>query len=670
MTSLGVAVKDARVARPPDSWQTRFQLLGPLSIANHEGSLALPSSRPVNLLAALLMHPNSVVSLEFLARAVWGEDEPEVPKCALQTCVTRLRKTLVSNGITDNVIESVPGGYRMGATTSTLDLLDFRARVAAAARVDDPAQQIDVLRGALSLWREAVLCNVQSDMLHLTVVPQLTEQRLAVIERVIDLQIGQGNLRGALSDLWATTRFYQGNERFAEQLITTLFHSGRRQEALQEFQRTSAYLKDDLGLDPGPRLQALHMSILRGDADEASPRPPSSPAVDVWPPDDTDRVVEGIVVPFPIHAAVPPVVLVEELRFADQVTVISTQDGVKVPPIARAATGFVGRELDIAAVKERLLVDNGTSIGVLCGFPGIGKSALAAKIAESVCEHFPDGQIHVNLTDWYGAERSHADVLHDVGAQLGALPNGGTIHDLRRSGASARVLVVLDDARRTEQVSSLLLSGIGGAVLVTSRSSLGGLVVQHGAWIYRVGPLSPDSARALLARSLGAERANAEPDAVREIGKRCAHHPLALRTVAARLQMRPGLSLAECASWIGDNTLYKLSSGSETGLAITDLLAGAIGRLEPGLRNATLRIARHTDSVVTVQTAAQLLVHLNAYDVEATLEALTDAGVLDESEPGAFEVPEVLRLYSHSVAVPAIGISEAINPPTKKTECA
>lgn len=243
----------------------RFQILGPLSIANVEGSVMLPISKPVNLLAALLVHPNSVVSQDFLVRAVWGDEEPDAPKSALQTCVTRLRKTLFANGITGNVIDSVPGGYRISATAETLDLLDFQERVAAAEEVDDLAQRIKGLHDALTLWRNGVLCNVNSEMLHLTVLQQLTEQHLAVVERVIDLQISQGDLHGALSDLWLATRANQGNERLAEQLIATLFRSGRRTEALQEHRRANAYLQEELGIDPGPRLQKLHVAVLRGD---------------------------------------------------------------------------------------------------------------------------------------------------------------------------------------------------------------------------------------------------------------------------------------------------------------------------------------------------------------------------------------------------------------------
>ncbi len=93
----------------------RFQLLGPLALADGPDVVVLQPSKPVILLAALLLNANSTVSAEYLQRAVWGEDQPATAKAALQTCVLRLRRLFTKHGVTGTSIEAVPGGYRITA---------------------------------------------------------------------------------------------------------------------------------------------------------------------------------------------------------------------------------------------------------------------------------------------------------------------------------------------------------------------------------------------------------------------------------------------------------------------------------------------------------------------------------------------------------------------------
>ncbi len=76
----------------------RFQLLGPLALADGPDVVVLQPSKPVILLAALLLNANSTVSAEYLQRAVWGEDQPATAKAALQTCVLRLRRLFTKHG--------------------------------------------------------------------------------------------------------------------------------------------------------------------------------------------------------------------------------------------------------------------------------------------------------------------------------------------------------------------------------------------------------------------------------------------------------------------------------------------------------------------------------------------------------------------------------------------
>src|SRR5262249_6877874 len=123
-----------------------------------------------------------------------------------------------------------------------------------------------------------------------------------------------------------------------------------------------------------------------------------------------------------------------------------------------------------------------------------------------------------------------------------------------------RVLVVLDNAHSTEQVSPLLPSSAGCVVGVTSRSRLSGLTGSVGSADHAgpVGPADPDKdqplslghlapaeAVALLAQVVGAARVDAEPGPAAEFARLCAHLPLALCIAAERVAVRTDNTLAD-----------------------------------------------------------------------------------------------------------------------------
>ena len=59
---------------------------------------------------------------------------------------------------------------------------------------------------------------------------------------------------------------YPARERVTEQLMLALYRSGRQTEALEAYRVTYRHLRDELGLEPGPRLRELEQAILRHDA--------------------------------------------------------------------------------------------------------------------------------------------------------------------------------------------------------------------------------------------------------------------------------------------------------------------------------------------------------------------------------------------------------------------
>ncbi len=101
---------------------------------------------------------------------------------------------------------------------------------------------------------------------------KLIETRLAAL-------LGLGDAGDLIGELEAAVASYPYQEGLWALLITARYRAGRQADALATYQRVRILLADELGLDPGPRLQQLERQILRHDpslrgADRAAPRPP------------------------------------------------------------------------------------------------------------------------------------------------------------------------------------------------------------------------------------------------------------------------------------------------------------------------------------------------------------------------------------------------------------
>src|SRR5262249_38141462 len=187
---------------------------------------------------------------------------------------------------------------------------------------------------------------------------------------------------------------------------------------------------------------------------------------------------------------------------------------------------------------------------------GVGKTALALHWAHRIRERFPDGQLYINLRGFdpcgplVEPDQALRGFLEALAMPPERIPDGVEAKTgLFRSLLSGRrVLVVLDNARDTEQVRPLLPGSPGRLALLTSRHELTRLIAAQGAY-----PLSLDLRRAQeaddpLPSRRGAHRVAAEPRAAEEIIASCARLPLALTIAAARAAARPGFPLAAIAA--------------------------------------------------------------------------------------------------------------------------
>jgi DNA-binding SARP family transcriptional activator len=262
-----------------DADGAQVAVLGPLELRDHTGRPVAVGPRLRTLLARLALDPGRVVAADELVEAVWDGEPPGDPANALQSLVSRLRRAAPS------VVESRPTGYVLAIGADQVDATRFEALAAVGSQLapDDPHAAAARLREALGLWRGPALVDVGARFA-VAAAARLDELRLAALEERIaaDLAVAaSGPTSGVPPALVGELDELVGRHPLRERLhglrMRALAMSGRQAEALAGYEAIRARLADELGIDPSARLQAEHLAVLRGGADQPlTPEPPGA----------------------------------------------------------------------------------------------------------------------------------------------------------------------------------------------------------------------------------------------------------------------------------------------------------------------------------------------------------------------------------------------------------
>ena len=239
-----------------------IRLLGAVDVIIDRRSVDIGHARQASVLAALLIDVNRWVSIDRLVERVWGECPPARSNSALYSYVSRLRRVLSTTE--DFRIIRKSGGYIAASDPLGIDMHLFRSLLDRARKADDHGQALSLLDQALELWRGEAFATLSSQWLE-TVRESLDRERFAAELDRNDLVLRCGGHAAILADLVAQAAAYPLDERLAGQLILALHRCGRTADALSVYRRTAQQLADELGVDPGPRLQQLELAILRND---------------------------------------------------------------------------------------------------------------------------------------------------------------------------------------------------------------------------------------------------------------------------------------------------------------------------------------------------------------------------------------------------------------------
>ena len=253
---------------------TRFGILGPLEAWRDGQPVELGGPRLRLLLALLLVNAGQVVPSASLIDGLWGESAPAGAANALQALVSRVRAALGPE-----LVESRAGGYRLVAAADAVDGERFERLLAegrAALAAGDPGRAAELLRAGLALWRGESLADLgQPDVLRAEIA-RLEALRLDATCDRIEAELVRGAHAGLVAELEALVAAHPLNERLRGLLMRALYVSGRPADALAAYERARTVLREELGVDPAPELQRLHVADLRRDG-SWTPRRPRCP---------------------------------------------------------------------------------------------------------------------------------------------------------------------------------------------------------------------------------------------------------------------------------------------------------------------------------------------------------------------------------------------------------
>ena len=475
------------------------------------------------LLSVLVTRVNYLASADWLADCLWGDRQPALPSGALHNLVSRLRAVLSAAGAEDVQLLTQPPGYCLKLNRSSLDSLWFED-LAVSARTqlaDDPAAAAERLDEALSWWQGPAYAEFADEDFARPSAARLTELKMLAEEdrAEADLLLDRPEAAGARLGELAT--HFPLRERLHAQLMLAVYRSGRPADAAEIYRGFAHRIREDLGLDPTPRVRELQARILRADPTlmQSRSHPPHTR----------------------VDAGVRP---------------------ASLAPSAPLNQPLYGRDSAVAEVCDALGIER---VVTLSGPGGVGKTSLARAVLGRIAGRYRDGAYFCELTTVARSQSILAPMARalQMPAEFGEISATAVVSYL----ADRQMLLVLDNCEHVldeviDITAQIMQRCPDLVVLTTSRAPL--RVAEERVVPVpplRVPPVGLDDVAAIgeyeavqlfWARARQRQRSfdlAGSAEAVAELCRRLDGLPLALELAAARMTTMAPAELVERLQW-------------------------------------------------------------------------------------------------------------------------
>jgi len=327
----------------------------------------------------------------------------------------------------------------------------------------------------------------------------------------------------------------------------------------------------------------------------------------------------------------------------------------QLPPTTQR---FIGRDAELAELSRLLdqpadtRTISGPLIAVIDGTAGVGKTTLALTWAQRVCNQFPDGQLYIDLRGYspdrqpLQAEEVLEEFLTALGVQSTIIPTSLEARaKLYRSVlADRKVLVVLDNAATSQQLTPLLPGSSACGVLITSRNRLSGLAVD-GDRRFTLGPMDEKESMTLLRKVIGAERADAEPEAMRALAHLCGDLPLALQIAAERVATHPHHSVQLLVDELTVEEERLEGLATDDSVTVKTVFSWSYQALPVDAARMFRLIGLHTAQHVRIGAAAALA-GINTIKARRLLDQLAGVHLIEGIGEDRYRMHDLLHVYA------------------------
>ncbi|WP_425839105.1 ATP-binding protein [Microbacterium sp. PA5] len=580
----------------------RVHVLGAVRAWRDGSEVDLGGPRCAGLLAVLIARAPHPVSTAELVALLWGEAPPASAVNTIHRYVGTLRRVLEPGlplRATGTLLRGRAGGYSWAGDDDhlTSDLRSFRVAVHRAARAAQLGERRDALAdyaAALELWSGPAGDDVRSgahiQTLFATIDNELYDAAVAATRIAVEV----GRPQDVVQSVSFAASLSPLHEPLQSSLVTLLAAAGLQSEALALYHRVRDRLKDDLGVDPSPVLQAAFKEVLAG-----APTATTRDRNDV-------RVARSIVGREAERSAVRSAVD-DALSGASSILLFEGEPGIGKTQLLDFAAELAQRE-GATVVRGRCI-------------EGAGAPAMHPwlQITESLLRDPTAGQ--ETRAGLAGVLRLPEDaaplafVLPDLGTQFRLFEAITAL--LTQAAAHRAVVVILDDLHWADTATSEMLTHLSNQ-LPTGVAIFGAFrdrapapdweLVRTLAHIgrhprsrrYKLAPFQPSETASLIRQEAGDQ---SDPSVTERIHARTGGNPFLVR---------------ELARMLGDGRLTEPASPEwELPSSVVDIVRDRTRNLPPDARRM-LEVAALVGRVVDIQ----LLAAVCAIDLEACLKHL------------------------------------------------
>ena len=490
-----------------------ISLLGPPELRLDGEPLTLRPRNSIKAKAVLfyLAATDAPVSRERLAGLLWSDCPKKRHGIICAARFSCWRRCAIHTG------RKATDGCNCALRAVSVDLAHFRQILA------DPLATPEALDAAIQLWRGPFLDGLEagiegSGALYLEWLQEMRAHLDNDYRRAL-YRLAEACVRSQRRfdlGLVAVTRLLEAEpdrEEVHRLKMRLLALDGQRSAALKQYDDCTAALLDELGIPPAAETNALY-----------------------------DQIVSGEIGPGVVTASVP-----------------------SLPPFQAVAGSvhFAGRTLEVDYLCTLLSQPTRGLVVAVVGMGGVGKTAVAAQVAELLRPRFPDGVLWASagandpldiIQSWAQAFDKDLSKIGSVEARAAAM---------RNLLAGKQTLIVLDDATASRPVDPLLPGASRCPVLITTRDRA--VAAAYTTAIVDLEELSLLDSLAMLTSFLGDETVQRERAAAEALCTTLGGLPLAVELAAQRVFTSPRRSLERMAHSLrdaGDRMAHGLSHRS------------------------------------------------------------------------------------------------------------